>query len=103
MPHVVTDNCRNCRYTECVSVCPVACFHIGAEMLFIDPAGCIDCGGCVPVCPVGAIRDSFELGPEEDHWLAVNAEGAVGAPTITTPQPPLPTAESRRAELGLAG
>jgi NAD-dependent dihydropyrimidine dehydrogenase PreA subunit len=28
------------------------------EQLYIDPVECIDCGACVPVCPVSAI---FEL------------------------------------------
>ena len=48
MPYVVTDLCNGCRYTECVSVCPVECFHIDDTMTYIDPTNCIDCGGCVP-------------------------------------------------------
>jgi len=100
MPHVVTDNCQNCRYTECVSVCPVACFHAGDDMLFIDPDGCIDCGGCVPVCPVNAIRDSYDLSPEQEKWLEANVEGAARSPLITAPLAPLPTAAARKAELG---
>jgi ferredoxin/flavodoxin---NADP+ reductase len=30
-------------------------------MLYIDPDTCIDCGACVPGCPVGAIRSDDEL------------------------------------------
>ncbi len=55
MTFVVTDHCRHCRYTDCVAVCPVECFHGDAEMLYIDPVVCIDCGACVPECPVEAI------------------------------------------------
>jgi len=25
------------------------------EQLYIDPVECIDCGACIPVCPVSAI------------------------------------------------
>ena len=46
MAYVVTDNCRGCRFTECVTVCPVECFHVGDTMTYIDPENCIDCGGC---------------------------------------------------------
>ncbi len=36
----------------------------GAEMLYIDPVECIDCGACVPVCPVSAIFAADDL-PEK--------------------------------------
>ncbi|MCA0311115.1 MAG: ferredoxin, partial [Proteobacteria bacterium] len=26
MTHVVTEACINCKYTDCVDVCPVDCF-----------------------------------------------------------------------------
>ena len=55
MTHVVTEACIKCKYTDCVAVCPVDCFHEGANMLVIDPVECIDCGACVDVCPTEAI------------------------------------------------
>ncbi|MFH1278231.1 MAG: ATP-binding cassette domain-containing protein, partial [Candidatus Eisenbacteria bacterium] len=27
MPHVVTENCHMCRFTDCVTVCPSDAFH----------------------------------------------------------------------------
>ncbi|MEO8779312.1 MAG: ferredoxin family protein, partial [Rhodanobacter sp.] len=48
MTHVVTDNCIKCKYTDCVVVCPVDCFHEGTNFLAIDPQECIDCTLCVP-------------------------------------------------------
>jgi ferredoxin len=44
MTYVVTDNCQRCRFTDCVTVCPVACFHGDEAMLYIDNEVCIDCG-----------------------------------------------------------
>jgi NAD-dependent dihydropyrimidine dehydrogenase PreA subunit len=37
MTHVVTDNCHLCRFTDCVAVCPVECFHADEERTYIDP------------------------------------------------------------------
>ena len=61
MAHVVTQAC--CADASCVFACPVNCIHptpdepdFGtAEMLYVDPASCVDCGACVGACPVGAI------------------------------------------------
>ncbi|AAZ68067.1 ferredoxin family protein [Ehrlichia canis] len=55
MTHFVTDKCIRCKYTDCVEVCPVDCFYEGANMLVIDPDQCIDCGVCIPECPIDAI------------------------------------------------
>ena len=43
MTHVVCQPCYNCKYTDCVVVCPVACFYEGEQMLYIHPEECIDC------------------------------------------------------------
>jgi NAD-dependent dihydropyrimidine dehydrogenase PreA subunit len=43
-------------------------------MLYIDPVECIDCGACVPVCPVSAIFALDDL-PEKWHdFTKINAE-----------------------------
>jgi ferredoxin len=36
-------------------------------LLYIDPVECIDCGACVPVCPVSAI---FALDDLPEKWNA---------------------------------
>ncbi|MES2972967.1 MAG: 4Fe-4S binding protein [Pseudomonadota bacterium] len=102
MPFVVTENCDACRYTECVQVCPVACFHADDTMLYIDPDLCIDCGACVPRCPVKAIYDAADLPDALAGWAAINAERAPGLPVISKRQDPLPGAAQKRAALGLA-
>ena len=55
MAFIVGDNCINCKFTDCVQVCPVDCFYEGPNMLVINPDECIDCGVCEPECPIGAI------------------------------------------------
>jgi ferredoxin len=100
MAVVVTDKCRLCRYTECVAVCPVSCFHGDGEQLYIDASVCIECQACVPVCPVHAIYDTDDLDRMRDHWVAVNAEQSQRLPVVARKQTPLPTADVRRAELG---
>jgi ferredoxin len=102
MTFVVTENCFECRYTDCVSVCPVDCFHGDDKMLYIHPEECIDCGACVPECPVQAIYAEYDLPDELKKWKDVNAERAPNLPGVTATQDPLPTAEAKRARLGLA-
>ena len=100
MTHIVTDNCRKCRFTECVSVCPVECFHADDEMTYIDPDTYIDCGGCIPVCPVNAIYDTLDMPANLEPWIAVNAERLDQLPVIFSKQAPLEGAEWCRDELG---
>jgi ferredoxin len=80
MTFVVTEACIKCKYMDCVEVCPVDCFYEGENMLVIHPDECIDCGVCVPECPVEAIRPDTELGLEQ--WLKLNAEYARKWPNI---------------------
>ncbi|AFE52409.1 ferredoxin (fdxA) [Rickettsia prowazekii str. GvV257] len=66
MTYVVTDECVKCKYTDCVEVCPVDCFYEGEFMLVINPDECIDCGVCVPDCPIDAIKPES---PELIEWV----------------------------------
>lgn len=100
MPHIVTDNCRLCRFTDCVEVCPVECFHADEERTYIDPDVCIDCGACIPACPVRAIYDTEDMPEEFVPWVAINAERAAALPVLSARQPALPTAADRQKELG---
>jgi ferredoxin len=88
MTFVVTEQCIKCKYTDCVDVCPVDCFHAGANFLVIDPDVCIDCTLCVPECPANAIFAEDELPPEQQHFAALNAKLARWWPLITERQPP---------------
>jgi ferredoxin len=100
MPHVVTDNCRLCRFTDCVTVCPVECFHADEERTYIDPEVCIDCGACIPACPVHAIYDTLDMPDDQQHWTGINAERCRVLPVIGDKQEPLPSAQERKAALG---
>ena len=63
MAYVVGEACVNCKYGDCVEVCPVTCFYEGKEMLYINPDECIDCDACIPECPVDAITTEAEADP----------------------------------------
>lgn len=91
MTYVVTDNCIKCKYTDCVSVCPVDCFYEGENFLVIHPDECIDCGVCEPECPAEAIKPDTE--PNLDKWLTLNADFAKIWPNITDRKDPLPEAK----------
>jgi ferredoxin len=74
MAYVVTESCINCKYTDCVEVCPVDCFREGPNMLVIDPEECIDCTLCVPECPVEAIFAEDDVPDAQQKFIALNAE-----------------------------
>jgi len=73
MAYVIAEPCIGTKDSSCVDACPVDCIHPkkdesnfeGEEMLYIDPVECIDCGACVPVCPVSAIFAADDL---PDKW-----------------------------------
>src|SRR5687768_14908065 len=89
MTHVVAQPCFGCKYTDCVVVCPMECFREGEQMLYILPEECIDCGACVPECPVGAIFYEDDLPKEWAAFKKLNAEMAAVSPAITEKKSPL--------------
>ena len=93
MTYVVTEPCIKCKYTDCVEVCPVDCFKEGPNFLVIDPDECIDCGVCVPECPIDAIVADNDVSADQHPYISLNAELSKLWPTITKKKPPLPTAE----------
>ncbi len=89
MTHVVTGACVGCRYTDCVEVCPVECFHVLPDRLVIDPDVCIDCAACVPSCPVEAIFAITDLPAGEEDHIELNEAAARKYPVITETLSPL--------------
>ncbi|MDT8403824.1 ferredoxin FdxA [Sulfuriflexus sp.] len=88
MTFVVTENCIKCKYTDCVDVCPVDCFHEGPNFLVIDPEECIDCTLCEPECPIAAIVAEDDVPDDQQQFIALNAELAREWPVIDTVKPP---------------
>jgi len=83
MTYVIAEPCIGTKDTACVDACPVDCIHpkkdspayAEEEMLYIDPVECIDCGVCVPVCPVSAI---FALDDLPEKWASFTERNAKG-------------------------
>ena len=93
MTFVVVESCIKCKYTDCVEVCPVDCFHEGPNFLVIDPDECIDCTLCEPECPINAIFAEDDLSAGQEQFLALNAELAREWPVITQKKDPPPDSE----------
>ncbi len=105
MAHVVTSKCQGCKFTDCVEVCPVACFYELEDRLVIHPEDCIDCTACVSVCPVEAIYADGEVPTEFQADIELNAARARsakegGQAALLQTKAPLPTAVERRAAMG---
>jgi NAD-dependent dihydropyrimidine dehydrogenase PreA subunit len=89
MSFIIGNKCIGCVDGSCLKVCPIDCIHgpiyidnMGRELesvrneggveglqLYIDPKECINCGACVPECPVDAIysteKEAIALGDEK--------------------------------------
>jgi ferredoxin len=105
MAHVVTSKCVGCKFTDCVEVCPVACFYELDNQVIIHPEDCIDCTACVSVCPVEAIYAESDLPPEFQENIEFNATQArqvkdSGREAMLKKKDPLPTATDRKKALG---
>lgn len=96
MSYIIGKPCDGVCDTACVNVCPVDCIHgpidingMGREVetmskedllgkqLYINPDECIDCGACLPECPVQAIYDSEDQAIKiegDDHSVKKNYE-----------------------------
>jgi NAD-dependent dihydropyrimidine dehydrogenase PreA subunit len=89
---VITGQCDGVCDTACVDVCPVDCIHgpvsvetvratpvderrscFAGVQMFVNPNECIDCGACIPACPVSAIYLDDEVPPEDHRFIELNA------------------------------
>ncbi len=76
MAYVVCEPCCECKYTDCVVVCPMECFYQDEAQLYIDPVDCIDCEACVPECPVEAIFHDSSVPSQWTEFVQLNADRA---------------------------
>jgi ferredoxin len=82
MAYVIAEPCIGTKDTACIDACPVDCIHPKKDepsfaehnMIYIDPVECIDCGACVPVCPVSAIFALDDLPEKWGSFTKMNAE-----------------------------
>lgn len=88
MTFVVTEACIKCKYTDCVEVCPVDCFHEGPNFLVINPDECIDCAMCEPECPVDAILSEDDLPEDQAEFLEINEELSAQWPVLAVRKDP---------------
>ena len=90
--YVIAEPCIGVKDTGCVDACPVDCIHPkkntryddgrpvfdDVSQLYIDPVECIDCGACVPVCPVSAIFALDDLPEKWKQFTELNASYVQG-------------------------
>ncbi|WP_336880448.1 FAD-dependent oxidoreductase [Rhodococcus globerulus] len=114
MTFVITQRC--CNDTSCVAVCPVDCIrprpgdpgYTTAEMLYIDPDTCIDCGACVDACPVDAIYSEYDLDESMSRYTEINAayfeQNPLDTDDVAFPTPPKrPSADLPRIRVAIVG
>ena len=88
MAYIIAEPCIDIKDTACVDACPVDCIHPKKDeddfdmhrQLYINPQECIDCGACVPVCPVSAIFALDDLPSRWEDFAQANAEHFLSVP-----------------------
>lgn len=82
MPYVIAAPCIGVKDTACVDACPIDVIHprrdepgfAEVNQLYINQESCIDCGSCVPVCPVSSIFHADDLPEKWAHFVQINAD-----------------------------
>ncbi|HLG20173.1 MAG TPA: ferredoxin family protein [Bdellovibrionota bacterium] len=76
MAYVIGQPCIGVKDTACVDACPVDSIHSleGSPQYYIEPATCIDCSACEPVCPVKAIWAGDQVPADQKKFIAINAD-----------------------------
>ena len=80
MTYVIAQPCIGVKDKSCIDVCPMDCIH-GTDadsMLYIDPDECIDCGACIPACPVDAIFPDNQVPEKWQEYTKINADYFIG-------------------------
>jgi NAD-dependent dihydropyrimidine dehydrogenase PreA subunit len=73
MAFFIGEPCTDIKDRSCVEECPVDCIYEGDRKLYINPAECIECGACEPVCPVEAIATDRSATPDIAYHKQDNA------------------------------
>jgi NAD-dependent dihydropyrimidine dehydrogenase PreA subunit len=74
MAYIITQPCIGTKDSACTEVCPVECIYEGDDQFYIHPDECIDCGACVPACPVSAIFAEEDVPTDQHPFIAKNRE-----------------------------
>ena len=115
MPFIITDPCIETKDTACVDVCPVDCIHPrkdeaefgSAEMLYIHPDECIDCGACEPECPwqaifeEAAVPDAFKEDTPLNYLMMEHKDDFIVSPTEKKTPPNAEEVEANKQKWGL--
>ena len=78
MPHIIAEPCSGVKDRSCQEVCPVECIYEASDQLYIHPDECIDCGACVPACPVSAIYPEEDLPDNWQSYIEKNRQLSAG-------------------------
>ena len=103
MAYVVAEPCVDCKYTDCVAVCPVDCFYEGATCSSSIPTSASTAAPASRSVPTKAIFQEDNLPEKWKEYTALNADLATKWPNINKQKEPMPTAEENKEKEGKRG
>ncbi|MHA1617254.1 MAG: ferredoxin family protein [Candidatus Njordarchaeales archaeon] len=57
-PHIIVDKeiCKKCEGKPCIYACPANLYKLENGEIMFNYEGCLECGSCRIVCPLGAVK-----------------------------------------------
>ncbi|HMB30720.1 MAG TPA: 4Fe-4S dicluster domain-containing protein [Desulfohalobiaceae bacterium] len=58
------DLCRQCQDKPCIKACPAHLYSYDPQQdkVIVDHTGCLECGTCMIICPLGAVSWNYPDG-----------------------------------------
>ncbi|HUU02349.1 MAG TPA: 4Fe-4S dicluster domain-containing protein [Myxococcota bacterium] len=59
--HITLDaaGCAKCKSHICTRACPAHLYTLESGSIKIDHSGCLECGTCLVICPLGAVSWNY--------------------------------------------
>ncbi len=54
--------CGKCQTRICIRACPAHLYSLEQNQVKVDHTGCLECGTCLVVCPLGAVSWKYPQG-----------------------------------------
>jgi ferredoxin like protein len=54
--------CGKCQTRICIRACPAHLYSLEQDQVKVDHTGCLECGTCLVVCPLGAVSWKYPQG-----------------------------------------
>ncbi len=62
------EKCRKCSEKPCLYLCPAGCYTKLGDTVMVSYEGCLECGTCRVICPLGAVEWTYPVSGRGIHY-----------------------------------